>query len=57
MSSTGGGGKCSQLTGNKCVRLTLALLVGAVLGALISLTVNCTLVEISLNPFFSVVRL
>ena len=56
MSSLPSGSKWSQLTGNKCFKLTAALCVGAALGAIVSLTVNCTLVEISLNPFFSVVR-
>jgi hypothetical protein len=56
MSSLPSGSKWSQLTGNKCFRLTAALCIGAALGAIVSLTVNCTLVEISLNPFFSVVR-
>ncbi len=45
-----------RLLSNKIVKMILAGIIGAMLGAIISLTVNCTLVEISLNPFFSVVR-
>lgn len=35
------------------VRLGLAATVGVLLGAFVSFTVNCTLVEISINAFFS----
>jgi len=38
----------------KLTRLTLAFLAGAVIGILVSFTVNCTLVEISINAFFAV---
>ena len=45
-----------RLLANNYVKMILSGVIGALLGAVISLTVNCTLVEISLNPFFSVVR-
>lgn len=42
------------LTENKHVRMTFAFVVGAILGVIVSFTVNCTLVEISINAFFAV---
>jgi len=38
---------------NKTSRLVFAFAVGALIGVLSSFTVNCTLVEISINPFFA----
>jgi len=38
----------------KMWRMALAFLAGSVIGVLVSFTVNCTLVEISINAFFAV---
>ncbi len=43
-----------DMDGQKVSRLGLAFLAGAVIGILVSFTVNCTLVEISINAFFAV---
>jgi hypothetical protein len=37
-------------------KYSVSAVVGAVIGVLISFIVNCTLVEISINAFFAVVR-
>lgn len=42
------------LTGSKGARLALSFVIGAIIGILVSFTVNCTLVEISINTFFAV---
>lgn len=49
----GGGGGCFEALAKNPVRSFGVMLGGACLGALLSFVVNCTLVEISLNPFFS----
>jgi hypothetical protein len=49
------GDTLSQLLENKLIQNLLAALVGALIGIFASFTVNCTLVEISINLFFGYV--
>jgi hypothetical protein len=39
--------------GNPIVRLVISFIAGALIGIVVSFTVNCTLVEISINEFFA----
>lgn len=45
----------SQLLENKLIQSLIAALIGAMIGIFASFTVNCTLVEISINTFFAYV--
>lgn len=47
------GAQFTKLLDNRVVQHVLAALVGAMIGIFASFTVNCTLVEISINTFFA----